>query len=89
MADLNILQPICRGHSVTVYNSSQHPYQQKEWNGVSIVHCFDPEHIIGVPGQFIYDLNCIMDARKKKFDILLILGYTSSSVWKFLYQNNQ
>ena len=74
-----------KGHLVTVYNSSRHPYQEKEWNGVRIVHCLDPEHIIGVSGQFVYDLNCILDARKKKYDIVLMLGYTSSSVWKFLY----
>lgn len=74
-----------KGHQVTVYNSSKHPYQEKEWHGVNIIHCFDPEYIIGVPGQFVYDLNCIMDARKRKYDIILMLGYTSSSVWKFLY----
>jgi glycosyltransferase involved in cell wall biosynthesis len=73
------------GHQVTVYNSSKHPYQQKEWQGVEIVHCFDPEHLIGVPGQFIYDLNCIMHARRRKYDIILMLGYTSSSIWKALY----
>jgi glycosyltransferase involved in cell wall biosynthesis len=74
-----------RGHEVTVYNSSRHPYREKEWQGVQIVHCFDPEYLIGVPGQFIYDLNCILDARKKKYDVLLMLGYTSSSIWGFLY----
>lgn len=74
-----------KGHQVTVYNSSKHPYRQKEWNGVRIVHCFDPEYIIGVPGQFVYDLNCILHARKEKYDVLLMLGYTSSSVWGFLY----
>jgi glycosyltransferase involved in cell wall biosynthesis len=74
-----------KGHQVTVYNSSKHPYQRKKWYGVNIIHCFDPEYIIGVPGQFIYDLNCILDARKRKYDIILMLGYTSSSVWGFLY----
>lgn len=74
-----------KGHEVTVYNSSKHPYQAKEWYGVQIVHCFDPEHLIGVPGQFAYDFNCIMHARKKNYDIILMLGYTSSSVWGFLY----
>jgi glycosyltransferase involved in cell wall biosynthesis len=69
------------GFDVTVYNSHNHPYQQKEWKGVQIVHCFDPECKIGTAGQFIYDFNCIMDARKKDFDIILQLGYTSSSVW--------
>lgn len=73
-----------RGHEVTVYNSDKHPYQQKEWNGVEIVHCYDPEDRIGTAGQFIYDLNCIRDIRKRKFDIILQLGYTSSSVWGWL-----
>ncbi len=70
-----------RGHKVTVYNSHTHPYQAPEWNGVEIVHCYDPEDKIGTSGQFIYDLNCIRDIRKRKFDIILQLGYTSSSVW--------
>jgi hypothetical protein len=74
-----------KGHDVTVYNSSKHPYQENEWLGVEIVHCFDPEYLIGVPGQFIYDLNCILHARNRKYDIILMLGYTSSSIWKFLY----
>ena len=74
-----------KGHSVTVYNSHKHPYQKKEWNGVRIIHCFDPEYMIGVAGQFIYDLNCILDSRKRNYDIILMLGYTSSSVWGKLY----
>lgn len=74
-----------KGHEVLVYNSHKHPYQQKEWNGVPIIHCYDPEYLLGTAGQFIYDLNCILDARKRNFDILLMLGYTSSSVWKMFY----
>ena len=70
-----------RGHEVYVYNSSQHPYKEREWNGVQIIHCADPEHKIGTVGQFIYDLNCINDSRKRDFDILLHLGYTSDSIW--------
>jgi glycosyltransferase involved in cell wall biosynthesis len=72
---------VARGHRVWVYNSHNHEYQGKEWNGVSIIHCFDPEHKIGTPGQFIYDLNCINDARKRNYDVLLQLGYTSNSIW--------
>jgi glycosyltransferase involved in cell wall biosynthesis len=74
-----------KGHDVTVYNSSNHPYQEKAWNGVRIIHCYDPESLIGTAGQFFYDFNCLMDARQRKFDVLLMLGYTSSSVWWFLY----
>jgi glycosyltransferase involved in cell wall biosynthesis len=72
---------LLRGHDVSVYNSSLHPWQKPEWNGVTIIHCRDWEHKIGTAGQFFYDLNCINDARKRKFDVLLHLGYTSDSVW--------
>ncbi|QES89156.1 DUF1972 domain-containing protein [Rhizosphaericola mali] len=72
------------GHQVTVYNSHNHPFQEKTWNGVNIIHKFDPEKKIGTAGQFIYDLNCIWDTRKRKYDIVLQLGYTSSTVWGWL-----
>lgn len=73
-----------RGFEVVVYNSHNHPYQGKKWNGVQIVHCYDPEDKIGTAGQFIYDLNCILDVRKQNCDIVLQLGYTSSSIWGWL-----
>lgn len=73
-----------KGHQVVVYNSSDHPYQKSEWNGVTIQHCKDWEGKIGTAGQFLYDYNCIVNARKQKFDVLLQLGYTSSSIWKNL-----
>ena len=74
-----------KGHSVTVYNSHNHPYQQNEWNGVNIIHCSDPEFLIGTAGQFIYDFNCLKNARTKDFDIILCMGYTSISVWGWFY----
>ncbi|ANI88865.1 glycosyl transferase family 1 [Arachidicoccus ginsenosidimutans] len=75
---------IKQGYSVTVYNSHTHPYQQKEWKGVQIIHCKDPEDKYGTAGQFVYDLNCIKDTRKRNYDIILQLGYTSSSIWGWL-----
>ncbi len=39
---------------------------------------------MGTFGQFIYDYNCIIDSRKRDFDIILQLGYTSNSIWFFL-----
>ncbi|MEO5564237.1 MAG: DUF1972 domain-containing protein, partial [Chitinophagaceae bacterium] len=74
-----------KGHSVTVYNSHNHPYQESHWKGVEIIHCNDPENKLGTAGQFIYDLNCIRDARKKEYDVIMLMGYTSSSVWGKLY----
>lgn len=71
-----------QGHKVSVYCSGNHPYQQAEFHGVELIHCYDPEDRVGTLGQFIYDFNCIRDARKRNFDVLLQLGYTSNSVWK-------
>jgi glycosyltransferase involved in cell wall biosynthesis len=73
-----------RGHSVVVYNSSLHPYRQSEWNGVKLITRYDPEDRMGTFGQFIYDLNCILDAHRRRFDVILQLGYTSSSIWSWL-----
>lgn len=72
---------IALGHDVTVYNSHSHPYQEDEFNGVKIKHVYDPENRIGTAGQFIYDLLCILDTRKHDYDIILQLGYTSSSIF--------
>lgn len=73
-----------RGHNVLVYNSHDHPFKEKSWNGVDLIHCYDPEDRLGTAGQFIYDLNCVLDLRKRNVDIVLQLGYTSSSVWGWL-----
>ncbi|MFZ4549682.1 MAG: glycosyl transferase, partial [Bacteroidales bacterium] len=66
------------GAEVWVYNSHNHPYQEKVWKNVNLIHCFDPEYKIGLAGQFLYDFNCILDSRNRNFDILLQLGYTTN-----------
>lgn len=76
---------VAKGHEVWVYNAHNHEYKDAIWKGVRIIHCNDPEHKVGTAGQFIYDLNCLLDARKRKFDILLQLGYTSNSIWHMLW----
>ncbi|WP_240614779.1 DUF1972 domain-containing protein [Polaribacter filamentus] len=40
---------------------------------------------MGTIGQFVYDLNCILDTRKRNLDIILQLGYTSSSIWSLFF----
>ncbi|MCC6371170.1 MAG: DUF1972 domain-containing protein [Bacteroidia bacterium] len=74
-----------KGHDVYVYNSDKHAYKHYLWNGINIIHCFDPEKTIGTAGQFIYDFNCIVNSRKHNFDVILNLGYTSSSIWMRLF----
>ena len=70
-----------KGHEVYVYNSSLHSYKEKMYGNVHLIHCKDWENKIGTAGQFVYDLNCINDSRKRNFDALLHLGYTSDSLW--------
>lgn len=70
------------GHSVWVYSSHRHPYVNKTFEGIEIIHKYDPEHRLGTAGQFFYDLNCIIDSHQRDFDIILLLGYTSSSIWQ-------
>jgi hypothetical protein len=70
---------------VTVYSSSNHPYQKLKWKNVTIKHILDPEKKIGSVGQFIYDFLSIKHTRKEHFDIIFQLGYTSSSVWSWYF----
>jgi glycosyltransferase involved in cell wall biosynthesis len=75
-----------QGWDVSVYNSHNHPYQESDYEGVKIIHIYDPEKKVGTIGQFFYDLGCILDTRKQDFDIIYQLGYTSSAVFNFLFK---
>ncbi|MBL0341524.1 MAG: DUF1972 domain-containing protein [Bacteroidetes bacterium] len=70
-----------RGHEVTVYSTHYHPFQEKKFNGVTVHHCYNPEHKIGTAGNFIYDYLCMKHAVNNKFDVLLVLGYTTASIF--------
>ena len=71
------------GHQVAVYNPSFHPYSENHYKGVEIIRKTDP-NMLGSFSQFIYDLLCILDTRDRGFNVIIQLGYTSSSVWHFL-----
>jgi glycosyltransferase involved in cell wall biosynthesis len=73
------------GCSVTVYCPHTHPYKEKLYKGVQLVHCNDAPGWMGAAGQFVYDFNCIRHARRQQYDVVLFLGYTSSSVWWRFY----
>jgi len=84
-AEIFACNMVKKGHRVTVYSSHTHPYKESQFGGVHIIHCKDPEHRIGTFGQFIYDYNCIKDAGVRDFDLILQLGYTSSTIWSWLF----
>jgi glycosyltransferase involved in cell wall biosynthesis len=68
-----------RGHDVTVYSPSYHPYKENEYRGVHIKHIYSPEPWMGGSvGSFFYDFSSLKDALKKEhFDIIYEAGYTS------------
>ncbi len=74
-----------KGHEVYVYISTLHPYRENHWRGVRLIRKKDPEDRLGPFGQFVYDYHCLRDARRRGFDVLLQLGYTSSAVWYRLW----
>jgi glycosyltransferase involved in cell wall biosynthesis len=73
------------GHEVVVYTISNHPEKVEYVDGVKVEHIFNPEPMLGLGGQFIYDLFCILHARRQDFDIILQLGYTTSGIWSWLW----
>lgn len=83
-ADILSIGLVEKGHDITVYCSSNHRYKTSLYKGVKLIHRYDPENKIGTAGQFIYDLGCMLDAYKRDFDIVYMLGYTSSSIWQRL-----
>jgi glycosyltransferase involved in cell wall biosynthesis len=70
-----------RGHEVVVYNPSDHPIKGWHYPGVKLVRIVNPESLLGSFGQFVYDLGASIHTRTEKPDIILQLGYTSSSIW--------
>jgi len=76
---------VAAGHEVVVYTTNDHPDPQKSYEGVRIKHIYNPERSLGLAGQFVYDLLCILDARRQNFDVILQLGYTTSGIWSFLW----
>lgn len=73
-----------KGHEVIVYNPSDHPVKNWKHDGVTLVRIFNPEGVLGSFGQFIYDFGASLHTRFAKPDVILQLGYTSSSIWFWL-----
>ena len=78
-----IMSPIflSKGHEVTVYNPDEHPYQEKEWNGVKIRHMRCRESKLKIWGTLLYDYLCLRDAVRSDFDIILELGYVPCAIF--------
>ncbi len=69
-----------KGHDVTVYNPSFHPYSSTEFRGVKIQKIFNPEKWMGGAANFIYDHLCLRHALQGGFDIIYEAGYHSMAL---------
>jgi len=70
-----------KGHDVTIYSPSFHPYKEKTYKNVKIIKKPSPQNLLGASAaNFIYDFFCLRDAVRKDFDIILELGLITSSL---------
>jgi glycosyltransferase involved in cell wall biosynthesis len=69
------------GHDLTVYNPHYHSYKETTLGKIKISHQSNPEHSIGTLGNFIYDYRCMQAAYKANADVVLVLGYTTASIF--------
>ena len=75
-----------KGHEVTVYNPSDHPYENNSYHEVRIIKIFSNEKIFGFLNSFIFDFLCLYRASKNNYDIILQLGYHPSSIFYYFYK---
>tara|TARA_Y100001935_G_scaffold1636_1_gene1473 strand:+ start:7437 stop:8549 length:1113 start_codon:yes stop_codon:yes gene_type:complete len=68
---------------VTVYNPHFHTQTKSIPKEIKIIHKWCPEKYFGAASHIIYDFLCLKDALKKDLDIVLELGYQSSSLSLF------
>lgn len=66
---------------VSVYNPHDHPYSSDTYQGVRIIKRYHPEKKIGTAANFLYDYLCMRHALRSGCDILLVLGYTTASIF--------
>lgn len=76
-----------KGHDVTVYNPDFHPYNKTKFKGVNIIKIKSPEEKLGSAGNFVYDYNCLKDARHRDFDIIYEAGYATCSPFFYLLKH--
>lgn len=73
---------------VYVYCPISHTYKSDKWQGINLVHIKDYEKYPLI-SSLAYDYGCVIDAKKRKFDIIIQLGYSPSGLfYKILKKEN-
>ena len=73
-----------KGHEVLVYNPEEHPYKDDLFHKVQIVGKKAPLKSIPQLSTLLYDYVCLRDALRKKPDVILNCGYSSSLFYRIL-----
>lgn len=73
-----------RGHKVTVYNPSDHPFKGQIYKDVKIQKKFSNEKKLSFLNVFVFDFLSLFHAVLSKYDIILELGYHPASLFYFL-----
>ena len=83
-----LLAPVLvqRHFEVSVYCGQEYRENGPIWKGVNLIYQYCPHFLGNSFSQFFYDLACIIDSRKRDFDLIYHLGYTSSSIWFSLHR---
>jgi glycosyltransferase involved in cell wall biosynthesis len=68
-----------------IQQPNDHIYKESKFEHAHLLQVNNPENALGTFGQFFYDLNAILAARRKTFDLWVHLGYTSNTLWHFLW----
>jgi glycosyltransferase involved in cell wall biosynthesis len=87
-AEILSIELVKNGHNVVVYNPDFHSYQEPEYQGVQIIYKKCYESIFGAAAHFIYDYECLADATKRNFDVILELGYGTAAPAIWAFHNN-
>ncbi|HPD65161.1 MAG TPA: DUF1972 domain-containing protein [Bacteroidia bacterium] len=76
---------VTKGFEMYVYCPHYQNYKEKKWREVRLIYKYCPRFLGHSFSQFVYDLLCILDSRKRNFDVIYHLGYTSSAVFMKLH----
>lgn len=87
-AELLSVELSAYGHEVSVYCPHYQSYKSEQWQKVRLIYKYCPAFLGHSFSQFFYDLFCITDSRKRNFDLIYHLGYTTSAVFLRFHKKN-
>jgi len=73
-----------RGNRVLVYTPAGHPFSEPSYKGVQLIRVGEPLRWLGALHSLFYDFRCLKRAFKLQPDIILLCGYGSAGLLRFL-----